>query len=106
MLKIRQGSKFDRLDVEGVYVETLSHGINKVLVADEDKIPNLLESHHVVFDELKLPGAPSRVDSMNNEAESGNNVHPVEFEISRKSDTDGSLDIPFHEISFGQFFDA
>ena len=72
VLSVPDCAKFESRAIEGVYLESLEHGVYKVLVTDEDGIPKITKSRHVTFDESKfLPGAPKLEDYMENEVESG-----------------------------------
>lgn len=42
---------------EGIYLESLDHGVYRVLVTSSSEIPFLVESRHVTFDESLFPGA-------------------------------------------------
>ena len=70
VLRLPEGSKLESRALEGVYLETLDHGIFKVLIIDEDGIPCVKESRHVTFDESKFPGAPCLDEYLDDEAES------------------------------------
>lgn len=50
VLRLSKGSKFDTNAIEGVYLETLEHGVFRILVADDDDFPKLFELRHVTFD--------------------------------------------------------
>jgi len=67
VLRLPEGTKFEYRALEGVYLETLEHGIYRVLITDDDGIPRLVESRHVTFDEFKFLGAPSLVSYIANE---------------------------------------
>lgn len=97
VLKLPQGSKFEVRAVEGVYLETLDHGVYRILVTDEDEIPSIVESRHVTFDEFKFPGAPGLVDFMEDEVESDSSVDSEDFEVDSDSDSDVSLEITINE---------
>lgn len=86
VLRLPTGPKFESRALEGVYLETLEHGIYKVLVTDETGIPRIVESRHVTFDESKFLGAPSLVDYMDDEGASDS-----DFEGDSTSEND-SLD--------------
>ena len=58
-----------------MYLETLEHGVYRVLLIDDDGIPQITESRHVTFDESKFPGAPSLDGYMDSEAESDNSSY-------------------------------
>ena len=58
VLRLPRGSKFEPRATEGVYLETMEHGIYKVLITDDEGFPKIVESRHVTFDETKFPGAP------------------------------------------------
>ena len=54
-----RASKFEPRAYEGVYLESLGHGVYKVLVFDDDGTPRLVVSRHVMFDENRFIGAPT-----------------------------------------------
>ena len=70
VLRQPAGSKFESGALEGVYLETLDHGIYKVLVTIDDGIPRIVESRHVTFDESRFPGAPALEEYMDDESSS------------------------------------
>ena len=70
VLRVPRGSKFESRSLEGVYLETLEHGIYKVLVTGDDGTPRIMESRHVTFDESKFPGAPGLEEYMDDEVSS------------------------------------
>lgn len=51
-------TKFEPFALEGVYLQSLQHGVYEVLVMDDDDVPRILKSLHVTFDESSFPGAP------------------------------------------------
>ena len=64
VLRQPSGSKFESRVVEGVYLETLDHGIYKVLITTDMSIPRIVQSRHVTFDESTFLGAPALEESM------------------------------------------
>ena len=70
VLRLPRGSKFESRAVEGVYLETLEHGVYKVLIHEDDGIPRIVESRHVTFDESKFLGASSLEEYMDDEDDS------------------------------------
>ena len=85
VLRLPRGSKFESRAVEGVYLETLDHGVFRVLVTDEDGIPQVIESRHVTFDESKFPGCPDLSQYMDDEYKSDHS-----YESKSESDADDS----------------
>ena len=59
VLRQPRASKFEPRAYEGVYLESLGHGVYKVLVIDDDGTPRLVVSRHVKFDENRFIGAPT-----------------------------------------------
>ena len=70
VLRQPSGSKFESRAVEGVYLETLDHGVYKVLITTDIGIPRIVESRHVTFDESTFPGAPALEEYMEDESSS------------------------------------
>lgn len=70
VLRQPPGSKFQSRALEGVYLETLEHGIYKVLITGDNGIPRIVESRHVTFDESRFPGAPALEEYMDDESAS------------------------------------
>lgn len=60
-------SKFEPRAVEGMYLETLEHGVYKVLVSDNNGVYRIIQSQHVTFDESKFLGAEQLNDIMKDE---------------------------------------
>lgn len=59
VLRLPQGgSNFESSAIDRVYLETLEHGVYKVLVTDGNGNTRVVKTHHVNVDK-KLPGAPS-----------------------------------------------
>lgn len=58
-LRLPRGTKFESRAVEGVYLETIEHGMYRILVVGDDCVPRIMESRHVTFDESMFPGAPA-----------------------------------------------
>lgn len=58
VLLVPRSSKFESRALEGVDLETLEHGLYRVLIHDEDFGVRLFESRHVTFEESRFPGAP------------------------------------------------
>lgn len=58
VLKMNPDTKFESRALEGVYLQTLEHGVYDVLVTDEHEVPRIVKSRHVTFDESVFPGAP------------------------------------------------
>lgn len=56
--------------LEGVYLETLSHGIYRVLVTCDDVAQRILESRHVTCDKSTFSGAPTLSRYMDEEGPS------------------------------------
>ena len=67
VLRKPRGTKFEPRAHEGVYLETLKHGVYRVLIMEEDDIPRIVESRHVTFDEVRFPGASMLIDYMDDE---------------------------------------
>lgn len=67
VFQLPRRSKFEPCEIEGVYLETMVHGIYKVLVIRDEGILRIVESSHVNFDEYKIPGAPGLSNLMLNE---------------------------------------
>lgn len=84
VLRLPRGSKFESCALEGVYLETLEHGIYRVLVMEEENLPRVIESRHVTFDETTFPGASA--------------LHKYEQEESE--DDSYTTDIEGSEVSF------
>ena len=70
VLRQSSGSKFESRAVEGVYLETLHHGIYNDLITTDIGIPRIVESRHVTFDEYTFPGAPALEEYMDDESSS------------------------------------
>ena len=62
VLRQPSGSKFESSAVEGVYLETIDHGIYKVLITSDIGIPRKVESRYVTSDDSTFPGAPALED--------------------------------------------
>lgn len=70
VLRLPQKAEFESRAVEGVYLETLKHGVYRVLITDEDDIPRIIESRHVTFDESKFLGSNMLEQYMDDEVPS------------------------------------
>ena len=51
-------------------METLDHGVYKVLITTDIGILRIVESRHVTFDESTFPGAPALEEYMYDESSS------------------------------------
>ena len=96
VLRQTEGSKFDSKAFEGVYLQTLDHGIYKVLVFDDEGIPRIMESRHVTFDESKFLGASDLEEYMDDEADSDGTyeAESSEPDSATEESEDESNDIP------------
>jgi len=88
VLRLPEGSKFEPKATEGVYLETLGHGVYRVLLTDEDGVPRITESRHVTFDESSFPGAPALEDYAASEVESDES-----YEVESESDFSDDVSI-------------
>lgn len=104
VLRLPRGSKFESRALEGVYLETLEHGIYRVLIIDDDGIPRMVESRHVTFDESKFPGAPELVEYMDDEDASDDKYSfksesESEYESESNEDDEDALSIDdFYDV--------
>lgn len=68
VLRLPKGTKFTSRAIEGIYLETLEHGIYKILVSDNDSSNyRIIESRHVTFNEEEFQGAPGLEEIMDDE---------------------------------------
>jgi len=92
VLRLPRGPKFESRALEGVYLETLEHGVYKVLFMDDDGPPRIMDSRHVTFDESTFPGAPGLTDYMVDESASGNDMSSDLTSDSSTVESDDSCD--------------
>ena len=93
VLRQPEGSKFESRAIGGVHLETLQHGVYRILVTDDDGIPRITESRHVTFDESKFPGAPILEEYMDDEADSDDSYDPDSVDTESDIEDDVHLDI-------------
>lgn len=62
VLQLPRRSKLEHRAKEGVLLESVEHGVYKVLVKNESDEYSIRESRHVTFDETRFPGAPDLSD--------------------------------------------
>lgn len=93
VLQLPRPSKFSNRAIEGVYLETVEHGIFKVLVMEEDKSYRIIESRHVTFNKNEFLGAPGLEDIMDDEIsdddielDMGEDHNNNTFEVTQQDD--------------------
>ena len=59
VLRQPRALKFETRAYEGVYLESMDHGVFKVLVIADDGTPRFVVSRHVNFDENRSVSAPT-----------------------------------------------
>lgn len=67
VLKPLSTAKFDAKATEGVYLESLDHGVFRILICNGHNMYRIIESRHVTFDETRFIGAPGLEEIMDDE---------------------------------------
>lgn len=96
VLRLPRGTKFEPRALERVYLETLEHGVYRILEIAEDGVPRLMESRHVTFDESMFPGAPALSDYSKNEVWTGRDFSregEMSDDFSDSDDSDDEIEI-------------
>jgi len=101
VLRLPRGTKFESRALEGVYLETLEHGIYRVLITEDDGIPRVVESRHVTFDESKFLGCPQLVQYWEDEISSDE-----DYSSDSASENSYASDSMDSSVSIDQFDDA
>lgn len=58
VFKRNMNNMFESSTLQGVYLQTLPHGLYEVLVLGEGNDPGTVRLRHIAFDEHRVPGAP------------------------------------------------
>ena len=95
ILRVPEATKFEPRAVEGVHLETLDHGVYRILVIDENGIPRITESRHVTFDEFAFPGAHVLEDFMNDECESDDTFESSDCDAKSSESSEISISETF-----------
>lgn len=93
-MRLPRGSNVEAKAIEGVHLETLDHGIYIVLVQNENGIPLIIESRHIIFDECEFPGAPDLTECMEIEEDSDRPLKVDEPDDQSASSREFSIEIP------------